>query len=205
MGKTKLDFNHLDPKTRSKIVKGSVIPRPIAWITTLNQTLSINLAPFSYFTVISPTLLAVSFQKTDNNRKDTFINLMREKEAVVHIVDESLLEIMDKTSAPLKINESEFSKTGLSLSPSLKIKTPGISEALIRFEVILDKSIPLMNYELNKEEGDLVILRVVTAVLDDKVYNRSNNYILTNKLQPVARSAGAEYTGLRTLSFKRKY
>ena len=58
----KLDFETLDHKTRQKIVKGSVIPRPIAWITSLNETGSINLAPFSYFNVISSTLLMVSFQ-----------------------------------------------------------------------------------------------------------------------------------------------
>lgn len=88
-------------------MKGSVIPRPIAWITTLNEIASVNLAPFSFFNVISPTLLAVSFQKTNDKQKDTFLNLVREKEAVIHIVDESLLEVMDQTSASLAVNESE--------------------------------------------------------------------------------------------------
>ena len=56
--KLNIDFDKIDEKNRMKLVKGSVIPRPIAWITSLNEDGSINLAPFSYFNVISPTLLS---------------------------------------------------------------------------------------------------------------------------------------------------
>ena len=205
MTKINLDFDHLDEIVRGKIVKGSVIPRPIAWISTLNQTGTINLAPFSYFNVISPTLVAVSFQKSAIKQKDTFINLMREKEAVIHIVDESLIHAMDQSAIVLDLNESEFSLTNLTLSPSLKIKTPGIKEALVRFEVVLEKSVALMNYTHDKEEADLVILRTVASVLDASVYDGKNHYILADKLRPVARLAGKDYSGLKILDFKRKF
>ncbi|HZJ68794.1 MAG TPA: flavin reductase family protein [Candidatus Eisenbacteria bacterium] len=205
MTKTKLDFDDLDPKLRGKIVKASVIPRPIAWITSLNETGSINLAPFSYFNLISPSLLAVSFQKNALKEKDTFVNIMREKEAVIHIVDESLIKIMDESASPLGVNESEFDLTGLKLNPSLKIKTPGIKEALIAFEVVLENSIALNNYEASEEEGNLVIMRIVAAILDDKVYDKENNYILADQLKPIARLAGADYSALKILDYKRKY
>ncbi|NLC65824.1 MAG: flavin reductase family protein [Clostridium sp.] len=205
MGKIRLDFDSLDPKLRGKIVKGSIIPRPIAWITSLNETGSINLAPFSFFNMISPTTLAVSFQKSDIKKKDTFINIMREKEAVIHIVSESLLGDMDKSAAPLELNESELNLTSLNLSPSMKINTPGIKEALIRFEVRLDKSIPLLNYDGTSEEADLVILRIVGAILDDKVFDSENNYILPKELGPIARLAGANYSGLDILDFEREF
>lgn len=205
MAKFKLDFDNLDEKARSKIVKGSVIPRPIAWITSLNETGSVNLAPFSFFNVVSPTLLTVSFQKSAIKQKDTFINILREKEAVIHIVDESLLEAMDLSAMPLEQNKSEIGLSNMTLSPSIKIQTPGIKEALIRFEVVLEESIVLMNYENNKEEADLVILRVVATVLDERVYDKDNDYILAEKLMPVARLGGADYSGIKVLNYKRQF
>lgn len=205
MGKHKLDFNNLSKKDQGKIVKGSVIPRPIAWITSLNDNGSTNLAPFSYFTVLSSSLLAVSFQKTANSKKDTFVNIMREKEAVIHIVDKSLLEQMDLSAKPLDRNVSEVDLTNLKLEPSLKVKTPGLSEALIRLEVTLVSSIPLMDFNNQEEDADLVILRVIGAILNDKVYDSKNNYILVDKLQPVARLAGVDYGEILSIDYKRKF
>lgn len=205
MTKHKLDFDTMDEKTRAKIVKGSVIPRPIAWITSFNENSSVNLAPFSFFNVISPTLLIVSFQRNELKKKDTFVNIVREKEAVIHIVDESLIEKMDLSSKPLARNESEVDLCNLALSPSIKIRTPGLEDALIRFEVVLEESMSLMNYEKDKEEVDLVILRVVASVLDDKVYDQDRKYILAEQLNPVARLGGTEYSGLEILAFKRDF
>lgn len=205
MGKIRLDFDILDPDLRGKIVKGSIIPRPIAWISSLNEIGTINLAPFSFFNMISPTIVAVSFQKSDIKMKDTFINIMREKEAVIHIVSKDLIGEMDKSAAPLKLNESELDLIDLRLSQSTKINTPGIREALIRFEVRLDKSISLLNYEGTKEEADLVILRIVGVVIDDKVFDSENNYILPKELNPVSRLAGANYSALDILDFKREF
>lgn len=205
MSKINIDFDQVVGRTQGNIVKGSVVPRPIAWITTLNSDGSINLAPFSYFTAVSSTLLAVSFQKTKTKQKDTFVNILREKEAVVHIVDESLLEAMDKTGASLDLNESEMSLIDLTLSPSLKVKTPGLSEALIRLEVVYDQSISLTNYKNTREDADLVILRVIGAIVDESVYDRENNYILTDNLKPVARLAGADYAISKKIDFKREF
>lgn len=205
MAKLKFDFNKLDSKVRSKITKGSVIPRPIAWITTLNETGSVNLAPFSYFNVISPTLFAVSFQKSATKQKHTFTNILREQEAVIHIVDESLLAAMDKSSMQLEVNESEVDLTNLVLSPSMKVRTPGLEATLVRFEVVLEQSLPLLDYEKNKEEADLVIVRVVASIIDDKVYDQDKHYILADQLRPVARLGGADYSSLAVLDFKREF
>lgn len=205
MNKFKLDFDLLNKTEIGKIIKGSIIPRPIAWITSLNETKSINLAPFSYFTILSPTLLLISFQKNQTKQKDTFLNIIREKEAVIHIVDESLIETMDKTAKPLKINDSEVDLTNLILTSSLKIKTPGIRKALIRFEVTLEQTLSLMNYEKTEEEANVVILRVVAAILDEEIYDNDSGYILANKLKPVGRLAGADYTGINKLDFKRRF
>lgn len=205
MSKHKLDFNNLSSKDRGKIVKGSVIPRPIAWITSLNVDGSVNLAPFSYFTVLSSTLLAVSFQKTKREKKDTLVNIMREKEAVVHIVDKSLISQMDLSAKPLARNVSEVDLVNLDLEPSLKVKTPGLSKALIRLEVEFVSSHPLMDYNNKEEEADFVILRVIGAVLNEKVYDSENKYILAENLHPVARLAGVDYAEIVSIDYKREF
>ena len=93
-------MKNLDSKTRQKIVQGSVIPRPIAWLTTLNTDNSINLAPFSYFTMLSSTMVGVSIQRVAGKQKDTARNLLRTKEAVIQIPDRSLLKLMDLSAKP---------------------------------------------------------------------------------------------------------
>lgn len=205
MATIKVDFDLLDEKSRGKIVKGSVIPRPIAWISTLNENGSVNLAPFSFFNAVSSTLLVVSFSNNDLKTKDTFINITREKEAVVHIVDELLLEKMDLTSEDLDYNQSEVIKNNLTLSASNKLKTPGIAEALIRLEVVLEESLPLLNYQKNQKDADLVILRVVGGEISDQVYDQKTHHIFADKLQPVARLGGSDYSGLNVLRYKREF
>ncbi|WP_034552463.1 flavin reductase family protein [Carnobacterium funditum] len=205
MTKLKIDFDTIDEKSRMKLVKGSIIPRPIAWITSLNENGSVNLAPFSYFNVVSPTLVVVSFQRNGDKQKDTFVNIFREKEAVIHIVDESLIDAMDKSSTPLERNKSEVELTNLTLSSSMKIKTPGIEEALIRFEVVLEESITLKNYQKDDEEADLVILRVIGSIVDEKVYDSKQGYVLSDVLRPIARLGGTDYASIKTIPFKRQF
>lgn len=204
MSKLKIDFDTIDEISRMKLVKGSIIPRPIAWITSLNEDKSINLAPFSYFNVVSSTVVVVSFQRNDDKQKDTFVNIAREKEAVIHIVDESLIDAMDISSTALERNKSELELTNLTLSPSMKIRTPGIKEALIRFEVVLEEAITLKNYEKDEEEADLVILRVIGSIADEKVYDSNKGYVLPEALRPVARLGGTDYAGIQLLPFKRQ-
>ena len=205
MSKIHFDFDLIENELRSKLLKGSVIPRPIAWISTLNETGTLNLAPFSYFNVVSSTMMIVSFMRMESSQKDTYVNLMREKEAVVHIVDYSLLEKMDETGKFLLRNDSEFEKSDLSLSSSIKNRTPGIKEALVSFEVVLDQSIPLTYYDNNDTEADLVILRAVASSVDESVYNSEKEYIMGKELNPVSRLGGVEYGLTEVLDFERKF
>ena len=205
MSKIHFDYDLIENELRSKLLKGSVIPRPIAWISTLNETGTLNLAPFSYFNVVSSTMMIVSFMRMEASQKDTFVNLMREKEAVVHIVDYSLLEKMDETGKFLLRNDSEFEKSDLSLSSSIKNRTPGIKEALVSFEVVLDQSIPLTYYDNNDTEADLVILRAIASSVDESVYNSEKEYIMGKELNPVSRLGGVEYGLTEVLDFERKF
>lgn len=200
------DFDRLNDKERSKLLKGSVIPRPIAWITTLNENGSINLAPFSFFTMLNTSLLCVSIQRENGRHKDTARNILREGEAVVHIVGRDWVEAVDFTSKPVAAEESELAQLGLATVPSRKIRTPGIAAAEIRLETTLWKQMDLSNYEDDEAESDLLILRARFAHIADDLYDRKNNYILHEVLDPLSRLGGPYYASIEELpGFKRSF
>lgn len=189
---------NLSVKQQYKLLTGSVIPRPIAWITSLNKEANVvNAAPFSFFSVASNQipLLTVSILRADGKAKDTAENILSQKEAVVHIVSESLTENMNETSAPLPSTESELNRTDLSLVNSSTVKVPGIKEALIRFETTLYQHIPIKD-EKGTVMTDHFLLRVTDVHLDSTVFDAEKEYILPEALKPVARLSGNAYSEL---------
>lgn len=189
---------NLSVKQQYKLLTGSVIPRPIAWITSLNKEANVvNAAPFSFFSVASNQipLLTVSILRTEGKAKDTAENILAQKEAVVHIVSESLTENMNETSAPLPSTESELDRTDLSLVDSSSVEVPGIKEALIRFETTLYQHIPIKD-EQGTVMTDHFLLRVTDVHLDSTVFDAEKEYILPEALRPVARLSGTAYSEL---------
>lgn len=191
----------LTEKQQYKFLTGSVIPRPIAWITSLNKKADIvNAAPFSFFSVASNQipLLTVSILRSNGQAKDTAINIIDQKEAVVHIVSRDLTEAMNETSAPLSSEESELDRTNLSLVDSSTVTVPGIKEALIRFETTLYQHIPIKS-----DDGvvltDHFLLRVTDVHLDPSVYDPEKEYILPEELHPIARLSGNAYTQIGSI------
>ncbi|MGB7366135.1 flavin reductase family protein [Carnobacterium jeotgali] len=188
----------LDKKQQYKLVSGSVIPRPIAWVTSLSKDGSVvNAAPFSFFSAASNELplLTVAILRKDGVIKDTARNILDRKEAVVHIVDQSVVEEMNRTSAPLPPDQSEIDQTQLTLIDSLSVKVPSIAEAKIRFEGILHQYIPVKN-EKDEVVTDFFFIRVTDFFFDEAVFDQEKEYILTDKLNPVARLAGNQYATL---------
>ena len=188
----------LDKKQQYKLVSGSVIPRPIAWVTSLSKDGSVvNAAPFSFFSAASNELplLTVAILRKDGVIKDTARNILDQKEAVVHIVDQSVVEEMNRTSAPLPPDQSEIDQTQLTLIDSLSVKVPSITEAKIRFEGVLHQYIPVKN-DKNEVVTDFFFIRVTDFFFDEAVFDQEKEYILTDKLNPVARLAGNQYATL---------
>lgn len=108
---------------------------------------------------------------------------MREKEDVIHVVDESMVEAMGASSKVLPKNKSELDNLDLIMNPRIKIKTSCIEEVLIRFATVLEITISFMNYEHPREEGDLVLLRIFAAVFDETVYDKERHHIFADKLK----------------------
>ncbi len=189
---------NLTAKERYKLLSGTVIPRPIAFVTTRStESGKTNAAPFSFFSMLAgdPPLLSIAVGRKKGLMKDTARNAVASKELVIHVVHEDLVSDMNQTAATLKPEESEVDLTSLSLVESTSIQVPGIKEALVRFECQLESHLPIQNDE-GEVSFDLLIARVIVIHLDETVYNKEKNYVLPDKLKPVARLSGPNYAGL---------
>lgn len=193
--------NELNQKQQYKFISGSVIPRPIAWITSLSSDASVvNAAPFSFFSAVSNKipLLTVAVLRTNGIPKDTAKNILIHKEAVVHIVDISLTKEMNETSAPLPSDKSELDRTNLTLVDSQTVKVPGIKEAKIRFETTLHQHIPIED-ENGETITDLFLLKISDYYFDETVFDPEKEYIIPDALQPIARLSGNSYAEIGQL------
>ncbi|MBC1567737.1 flavin reductase family protein [Listeria sp. FSL L7-0478] len=188
----------LSQKDNYKFLTGSIIPRPIAFITTLAEDgVTVNAAPFSFFNVVSsdPAIVSIAVQRADGKQKDTARNAAFTKELNIHIVSEEFVEEMNKTAARLAPDVSEIDKTNLHLEPVPDMKTPKISEAKIVLTAKLDQIIPIKN-DACEVISDLILARIVTYDFADDVFDAEHHYILPEKLAPVARLAGNDYAKL---------
>lgn len=184
-----LNPDKLSATDHKKILNGSIIPRPIAFVTTSLDNKVINGAPFSYFNIASSDhpLIMFSVNRIGKKTKDTALNILETEEFVIHLVDGENLDKINKTSESLPHKESEISKYGLSLVPSTKIKVPGIKESKVRFECVLEKYVELPN-------TDLFIGRIVYYHLDPSIY--VDSMIDFEKLDVVSRLSGNKYSKL---------
>lgn len=144
----------IQPKNNSerenyKILTGTIIPRPIAFVTTISDEGVVNGAPFSYFNIVSsnPPLVSVAIQRANGNLKDTARNIYNNGEFVVHIVDQNNVKQVNETAASLPYNESELDIANLTQVPSDMINVPGVKESKVRFECKLVQALPLLNEE----------------------------------------------------------
>lgn len=188
------DAQSLTARENYKLLIGSIIPRPIAFVTTLNQDASVNAAPFSFFNIVNnhPPMIAIAVQRAGGKRKDTALNIERTGDFVVHITDEDNVQDINETAAPLAYGDSELSHTELSLLTSTTIKTPGIKDAKMRFECKLSQMILLGDV---LDGADLIIGEIVTYHIDDSIYE-GDFKINPHALQAVSRLAGNDYAKL---------
>lgn len=186
----------IDPKKNSerenyKLLIGSIIPRPIAFVTTKSEQGVINGAPFSYFNIVSsnPPMISLAIQRPNGRLKDTARHIHYQHQFVVHIVDEDNVEQVNETAASLPATESEIDRAHFTLIESQQIAVPGIQEAKVRMECRLVQAIPLMNGK--EQTGDLFLGEVVQFHIDEAIYHGGR--IDPRKLRAVSRLAGANY------------
>lgn len=183
----------LSIKEQNKILIGAIGPRPIALVVSQSADEIINLAPFSYFNIVSykPAILSVSVQRVNGEMKDTARNILNNGEAVVHIVDEDNVEQVNLTAGSYAPDDSELNYADFTTEDSQTINVPGIKEAKVKFEtklynhtVIFDGDVPT---------ADLLLLSVQHYTLSEQIYDRTTGYIDSSVLRAVGRLAGSDY------------
>lgn len=182
-----------------KIMIGSIVPRPIGWISTIDADGQHNLAPFSFFNAVCsnpPTVLfCPSIRGSDRSEKDTLRNIRANGEFVVNIVSESLAEAMNLSSAELFHGDDEFVYAGVTATPSQKVKPPRVAESLVHYECIVRQIIDISD---QPGGGSVVIGEVLHLHMDDSVMIGTDK-IDVLKLKPVGRLAGASYCRVNDL------
>lgn len=181
----------LSQKENYKLLIGSIIPRPIALVTTESDDNVLNIAPFSFFNVVSsdPPILSIAVQRVNGEMKDTARNIVQNKEAVVHIVDTDNVRDANQTAALLSHEESELERTNFETVDSVEVSVKGLKQSKVRFEAVLYDDIIIEKD--GQPISDLLLLEVKYYHFDERIYN--DGYINKEELNAVSRLAGNDY------------
>ncbi len=184
-----------NPGCPYRILSSLVIPRPIAWVTTVDAQGCVNLAPFSSFMgIFGPPMLAMSLsRRRDGSLKDTHLNLRERGEAVVHLADLPLLEALHASAEEVEPEVSELERLGLRTGPSQGVRPPRILDAPVALECRLQQELEL------GPATTLVLLEVLRAHVAEGIYDEALDCADASKWSPVARLgavAGPNYGAL---------
>ncbi len=184
-----IDATTLDQAAAHDLLKACVLPRPIAWVTTLGEGGVVNAAPYSCFTFLAtePALIGFSVERRrDGSPKDTLRNLQRTGELVVNLVTEALAEAMNRTAEDLPPTVSELERVGLATAPSLRVGVPRIAASPLSLECRLERLV-----ELGRSRHCLVVAEVLLAHVADDCCVAGQ--IDGQRLGAIGRLAGDQY------------
>lgn len=184
----------LTERDNYKLLIGSIIPRPVAVVTSLSEEGVLNIAPFSYFNIVTsnPPIVSLAIQRKSGVMKDTARNILAKKEAVIHIADEENIQSINETAANLEPTESELSRTTFTMTQGAVVSVPLINELSIKMEVSLYEHVPIKTE--NTVTADLLLLKVETYHVKEELYHQGR--IDPDKLNPMSRLAGNDYAAL---------
>ncbi|MES2185656.1 MAG: flavin reductase family protein [Pseudomonadota bacterium] len=185
---TQFDPSLITPQQQYKLMSGTIIPRPIALVTTLGPDGSTNAAPFSLFNMVGvdPPMLMFSLTPREGQVKDTGRNIERLPEFVVHLVDEGVKEKMNICSADFPHGTSEVDFAGFQTAPSVKVRPPRLVECPAQFECRLIQFLRLGNRPNLMVIGEVVMMHYRDGIVDeDKIH------VDAGKLAPIGRLEGA--------------
>jgi flavin reductase (DIM6/NTAB) family NADH-FMN oxidoreductase RutF len=186
-----LDPGTLDAEQSYRLLVGVVVPRPVAWVTTLSASGVVNLAPFSAFTFVSPKppMLAISVGHKGGVYKDTARNILATEEFVVHITDQALIESVHLSSVEHPPEVSEVEHLGLDTAPCRHVKVPRITAAPIAAECRLRHCIEFGETRSRLLVGEVLLYHARDGLIRD-------NKIETRELDPICRLGGPRYASL---------
>ncbi|WP_243317951.1 flavin reductase family protein [Geothrix paludis] len=179
------DLASLPRRDAYRILSSLVIPRPIAWITTVDEAGRVNLAPFSSFMgIFGPPMLAFTVsRRRDGSLKDTQRNLKANGQAVVHLADLPLLGPLHASGAEVEPDISEVARLGLATETSLLVAPPRLRDAPVALECRLNRELDL------GPTTTLVLLDVVMAHAAERIWNAEHDCADASLWTPVVRLA----------------
>lgn len=193
-----LDFAALTPLEAYRWLASTVTPRPIAWVSTRSREGIDNLAPFSFFQVISdepPTLMVNVGSRDDGSLKDTLRNARDTGELVIQLVGMAQAEAMNASSASLPHGQSEFAHCCIASEPSQRVAPPRVLGAPVAFECRVAEIQP---YPRQAPNCHLIFAEVLLAHIDDAVLD-ADGRIDPARLDLVGRLGGSAYVGTRDI------
>jgi flavin reductase (DIM6/NTAB) family NADH-FMN oxidoreductase RutF len=198
-----LDFSTLPIRDAYQWMTSTILPRPIAWVSTISPEGTTNLAPFSFFQGITanpPTLMFVPVNNREGHKKDTVRNIELVPEFVVNLVPHALAEAMNKTAALLPYGESEFAAFGIASTPCSKVRPPRVAQAPVAFECSLQQ---IVNIGTGPLAANVIFGRILVAHIRDEVL-AADGFPDAHKLDLVGRLGREDYATTRdTFSIRR--
>jgi flavin reductase (DIM6/NTAB) family NADH-FMN oxidoreductase RutF len=193
-----INLMDLEPRHAHDLLTSSIIPRPIAWVSSVNRDSQTNLAPFSFFTGVSwsPPILAFSVvNRSDGTKKDTVKNIHQVPEFVINIVSVNLLSAMEESAKAIPYGTDESSLTNIHWIPSKKIKPFRIQEAKISFECTLERIISVGE---GPDAGNLILGQVQLVHIQDDLL-KSEREVDWSGLDVLGRLSGNKYCAVRSV------
>ncbi|MGV2622730.1 UNVERIFIED_CONTAM: flavin reductase family protein [Halobacillus marinus] len=167
----------------NKLIKGAVVPRPIAWVSTVNSKGGRNLAPFSFFTVASMDPVTLCFSVGEGKReKDTLTNIKETGQFIINIVTERLANAMHESSKSYDAGVDEFIMAEVEAENGETVRVPRVKESPVHMECELDRIITI-------GAGHLVLGKLVGYHVEEEVYMEGDK-VDPEKLRPVGRMGG---------------
>ena len=182
----------IDPKTFERfnaVLTGVIVPRPIAFVSTVSHSGEVNLAPYSFFNAVSyKNVVFSSSRNVGNKSKDTLRNIEETGEFVVNIVVDPIAEAMNATAAEFPEGEDEFGIAGLTHAPSQIVKAPRVAESTVNIECKLDQIVQLGSgdHEHGLVIGEILLMHVRDDIIDGHRIDQA-------KLMATGRMAGNMY------------
>lgn len=183
--------DNISPKTAYKLLSSTILPRPIAFVTSLNSDGQANAAPFSFFNAMGsePPVIVIGFTpQADGSQKDTPNNILMTKEFVVNLVDEPLAAQMNICAATLPSDVDEIALAELETTPSFEIAPPRLTAAPVSLECRYYDDMKLSG------GGRIIVGEVIHFHIKDEVISNTDPLrIDVDKLSPISRLSGSKY------------
>ena len=180
-----------------ELMMSTIVPRPIAFVSTVGENGIFNLAPYSSFSSAGVKPAFVSFHvglKRDGRKKDTLLNIQFSKDFVINVVTENLAEQMNRTAAEYSPDVDEFKEAGLTAIPSDLVKAPRVAESPVSMEC---KLFQILELPPSPDAGHLIIGQVVLVHASDDLWTGKD--IDITRLRVIGRLGGQLYCNVNDI------